>query len=987
MKRALILIAIAVLTLPLAAQTNIADDVTSNTTWAAGEYTLDGLVFVHEGVTLTIEPGAVIKGKKQENITTGDGASALIVRRGATIMAEGTADSPIIFTSEDDDVNNSNDLGPTDRGLWGGLIVLGYATTNQPTTDNQVEGIPPELDALYGGTEDEDNSGVLKYISIRHGGFSISGTPGDEINGLTLGAVGSGTTISHIEVYANFDDGYEWFGGTVRTKYLAAAFCADDAFDYDQGFRGLHQFWFSVQGPDEAGRGGEHDGGDDNETGMPYAKPYIANATYLGSGKDATPAGDGNDRAIYFRDNAGGKYVNSIFYDFVGVGVKVEDLTSGEDSRSRMENGDLVLANNYWYEFGAGNDLNGMSEEDFVRDHLVANDNAIADPLLRGVDRLNPNGIDPRLRFDSPAIGGATVLPDPFFTSVGYRGAFDPNEDLWLLGWSALDRNGHLGDLDAGTPGEVNVTDDVTTNTTWTANNVYTLDGLIFVHEGVNLTIEAGTVIKGKKQANITTGDGASALIVRRGATIHAEGSAASPIIFTSEDDDVNNSNDLGPVDRGLWGGVILLGYATTNQPTTDNQIEGIPPELDALYGGTDDADSSGVFRYVSIRHGGFSISGTPGDEINGLTMGALGSRTVIDHIEVYANFDDGYEWFGGTVNTKNLIAAFCADDSYDYDQGFRGNHQFWFSIQGPDEAGRAGEHDGGDDNETGMPYAIPNISNVTYIGSGKDATPAGDGNDRAIYFRDNAGGKYYSSIFYDFVGVGVKVEDLGSGEDSRSRMENGDLVLGNNYWYEFGAGNDLNGMSEEDFVRDHLVANGNTIADPQLNSVSRFQDGNLDPRPFEGGAAASGGGSTVPGDSHFEQVDYYGAFDPAGGLWSDGWTALDANGHTADVVTGIVVEDVVSSEIPQRFLLSQNYPNPFNPSTNIKFELPISSEVRLTVFNIRGQRIATLVEGFRAAGSYVVTWDASNDVTSGIYFYRFEAGGTVETKKMMLVR
>ncbi|MBD3385769.1 T9SS C-terminal target domain-containing protein, partial [candidate division KSB1 bacterium] len=283
--------------------------------------------------------------------------------------------------------------------------------------------------------------------------------------------------------------------------------------------------------------------------------------------------------------------------------------------------------------------------------------------------------------------------------------------------------------------GVVVVSDDVTQSTTWTSDNEYHLDGLIFVDNGAVLTIQPGTVIKGLESTNISTGDGASALIVRRGAKIMADGKSDAPIIFTSEYDDVSDPTDLLPSDRGLWGGLILLGKASTNQPTQDNQIEGIPATENALFGGNDDNDNSGVLRYVSIRHGGFSISGVPGDEINGLTMGAVGRGTTIEFIEVFANFDDGYEWFGGTVNSKNLIAAFCGDDSYDYDQGFRGKGQFWFSVQGTDEAGRGGEHDGGDDLETGTPYATPEIWNATYIGSGSAASPGGDGNNHALIF------------------------------------------------------------------------------------------------------------------------------------------------------------------------------------------------------------------------------------------------------------
>ncbi len=527
---------------------------------------------------------------------------------------------------------------------------------------------------------------------------------------------------------------------------------------------------------------------------------------------------------------------------------------------------------------------------------------------------------------------------------------------------------------------DITVTDDITSNTTWTSDNVYFLDGLIFVDSLNTLTIEAGTVIKGLQQSNITTGDGASALIVRRGAMIDAEGTAENPIIFTSQFDDVENANDLTETDRGLWGGVILLGKATTNQPTNDNQIEGIPPELNARYGGNDDADNSGTLRYVSIRHGGFSISGQPGDEINGLTMGAVGSGTTIDHIEVFANFDDGYEWFGGTVNTKNLVAAFCGDDAFDYDQGFRGKGQFWFAIQGADEAGRGGEHDGGDDDETGTPYSMPLISNVTYIGAGKDATPAGDGNDRALYFRDNAGGKYWNSIFTDFTGIGLKVEDLESGEDSRSRLEKGDLLIENNLWWNFGAGNTVDDLASDQFVADHLSNNANQIVDPQLNHISRANDQSLDPRPNASGPAASG--ATIPEDDFYTDVDYYGAFQPDASLWTQDWTALSSANFT-----DIKVEDKLSDALPKVFHLDQNYPNPFNPETNITFRLPKAADVNLTIYNMLGQKVETIVSDRLQAGSYTYSWNAEN-LPSGVYVYRIQAGNnTTVSKKMLLLK
>ncbi|GIV57179.1 MAG: hypothetical protein KatS3mg042_0092 [Rhodothermaceae bacterium] len=349
----------------------------------------------------------------------------------------------------------------------------------------------------------------------------------------------------------------------------------------------------------------------------------------------------------------------------------------------------------------------------------------------------------------------------------------------------------------------VTVTDaDIVGNVLWTSDKTYLLDGYVYVEDGDTLTIEAGTVIKGK--ADPTTGDQASALIVARGGKLFAEGTAEAPIIFTAEDDDVTVPDDLTPEDKGLWGGVLILGRATINVGGGENAIEGLPPEDPRnFYGGSDDEDDSGVLRYVSIRHGG-DIFGTD-NEINGLTLGAVGRGTTIEYVEVFANQDDGYEWFGGTVDTRYLVAAFCGDDGFDYDEGFRGRGQFWFLIQGAEDGGSGGEHDGGTDPETGEPFSIPVIYNVTYIGSG--ASSLNTSNDRAVKLRDNAGGKYYNSIFTDFAGTGINIEDLSSGEDSRARLEAGDLVFRNNLWFGFG---DINGSAlpgtggvfEQDFVQ-----------------------------------------------------------------------------------------------------------------------------------------------------------------------------------------
>ncbi len=402
---------------------------TGTVTWTKDKvYILSGRVFVNEGQTLTIEPGTIIKGQGGQ----GDNASALIVARGAKIMAEGTKAEPIIFTSVNDntvryadDVNTlqSELLSQDLRGLWGGLIVLGKAQLNSAPGETAIEGIPTsESRGLYGGTDDADNSGSLKYISIRHGGTNIGAD--NEINGLTLGGVGSGTTIENIEVVANADDGVEFFGGTAQIKHLVVAYCGDDAIDYDEGYRGNGQFWLAVLDSD-GDHGGEHDGGTTPEDGSPYAHPIISNVTYIGNG---------SSRTMILRDNAGGEYHNSVFYNF-GKGIDVEDLDSGEDSKARYDAGDLKFENNLFFEVEGGTNLISVVDKDkAVQSELDLGSNAVASAM-------------PFTSAESPmasgdAASGAVMPSGSFFTSVDYKGAF--GSDNWAADWTYMSQKGLL---------------------------------------------------------------------------------------------------------------------------------------------------------------------------------------------------------------------------------------------------------------------------------------------------------------------------------------------------------------------------------------------------------------------------------------------------------------------------------------------------------------------------------------------------------------
>lgn len=419
---------------------------TSDTTWI-----LDGLIFVNEGQTLTIEPGTVIKGEEG----TGTDASALVVARGGQIIADGTPEEPIIFTSIRDDLSTVDDLPPNARGLWGGIIVMGRAPLNTSPSVLNVEGITiNDVRNQYGGTDPNDTSGVLRYISIRHGGSILE--ENNEINGLTLAGVGQGTTVEYVEVLHNKDDGFEFFGGTVDARYLISAFVTDDLFDMDQGYRGRGQFWLGIQNNVYADRIAEHDGGEASYGGedqTPYATVTVANATYIGSGLDGA-----GGLGLMMRDNFAGSYLNSLFLDFPGAVLHIEDVPGDDtgDSRARFEDGTIRIEGNLFFEIGGtfvagpgGEDLMGVVDNDGsfgkrVADSL-AETNALASLLpIRNLGR-NAQGIltslDPRAANDAASMRPAAVPNDDFFRSVPYRGAFG-EDDNWAASWSFLGQGG-----------------------------------------------------------------------------------------------------------------------------------------------------------------------------------------------------------------------------------------------------------------------------------------------------------------------------------------------------------------------------------------------------------------------------------------------------------------------------------------------------------------------------------------------------------------
>jgi hypothetical protein len=442
-------------------------NITTNTTWSASnKYLLKGFVYVQSGATLTIEPGTIIKGDK-------DTKGALIIEPGAKIIAIGTADKPIVFTS-------NQPKGSRNYGDWGGVIIAGNAPHNavSGTTKAVVEG---GVDTKYGGDVANDNSGTLQYVRIEFGGVAFS--PDNEVNGLTLAGVGSGTTIDHIQVSYSGDDAFEWFGGTVNAKYLVSHRTFDDDFDTDNGFSGKVQFAVSLRDPLQADQSGSKAFESDNDSKSnpvtPQTSAVFSNVTAVGpiinaSGGNYSPQ---YTAGAHIRRNSSISILNSVI-----MGYPTNVLIDNAQTAANAANGNLRFKNNiiagslagsnstsgqrsiiYLPGTGGGGSLttnNVMGSDSSAWGSAVgpltwlkANGNkryTTADnvQLLNPFSLTSPSFIP---RSASPIVattGGIapdfadSKVTDSFFTKVNFVGAFSgsgASADNWLAGWTNFD--------------------------------------------------------------------------------------------------------------------------------------------------------------------------------------------------------------------------------------------------------------------------------------------------------------------------------------------------------------------------------------------------------------------------------------------------------------------------------------------------------------------------------------------------------------------
>jgi PKD repeat protein len=447
MRKLLLFFAFAFLSLLSGAQIIVSGEITSNTTWNNDNiYILSGFVYVRDGATLTIEPGTLIKGDFNTK-------GSLIIERGGKIIADGTAQQPIVFTSQ-------KAAGQRSYGDWGGVILCGRASVNSPANaaNGTVAGeavIEGGVGSVYGGgatPNDDDNSGVLRYVRIEFGGIPFQ--PNNEVNGLTCGGVGRGTTIENVMVSYCGDDAFEFFGGTVNAKNLIAYRTWDDDFDTDFGYRGNLQFLFSLRDPAIADQSGSNGFESDNDatgtSNTPITRPVFSNVTIVGPYVNNATINANYRRGAHIRRNSSASIFNSVIAGYP-TGLLVESSLS----QTSATNGDLRIKNTIWAGMGDSLATLTSANPNNVNGSFNINDwfgtagfnNALVNTYAElGWNNSSLTSPDLTLANGSLLSSGASFtdsyLTNSFFTPVSYRGAFG-SED-WTSCWAEWDPQNEL---------------------------------------------------------------------------------------------------------------------------------------------------------------------------------------------------------------------------------------------------------------------------------------------------------------------------------------------------------------------------------------------------------------------------------------------------------------------------------------------------------------------------------------------------------------
>lgn len=830
----------------------ITGTITDNLTLTAeNAYALVGPVFVGEdggaNVSLTIPAGVTVFGA--------EGQDFLVVTRGSRLNALGTSTEPVIMTSVQDVQGTVNP--DTDRGLWGGLIINGFAPINDCIDATaaggtaQCEKSGEGSSGLFGGDNATDNSGTLQFMQVKFAGNLINDE--DELNGIAFQGVGSGTTCDHIQVHNNADDGVEFFGGTVQCDFLVLTGIADDSLDWTDGWQGGSQFVLVRQADDAGDRGIEGDNRSSNNDLLPRSNPTITNFTFLG--------GAGGDTGVVNRAGTDGRIVNGIITGFQDAGIDIDD-----GSIARAQNGTLTYASLFLD--NADNIESGDSEETFDTESFIAN----SPNVIQGNNSLSNEFFPGAAELDVPA---EDLSADLNFEDVDYIGAFGPTEtpdSNWTTGWT-FGINESSTDCPVGTlsTGDVvggkticSLSDTVTSNVRLNSNFVYQLEGPVFVGEDAGgdpaapiaeaasaiLTIDAGTTVFGAT--------GTDFLVISRGSQIRSNGTRSAPVIMTSRDEVFGTANLS--TDRGLWGGLIINGRAPINDCIDATaaggsaQCEKSGEGSSGLFGGNAADDNSGNLFFTRVSFAGNLINDE--DELNGIAFQGVGNSTQVDFIQVHNNVDDGIEFFGGTVNVRHVLLTGNGDDSMDWTDGWTGKAQFVLIDQADDAGDRAIEGDNRSSNNTLLPRSNPTVSNFTFVG--------GASGDSGMVIRAGTAGSFFNGLITTFQDAGVDIDS----DETAALATAGDVTFDS----MLVVGNAENLETDDDTGDAASVAAFTTGANNVTAGTTSVGDEQYVPAGTDTQTPAT---DPTALDPFFDPADYVGAVEDANDTWYQGWTLL----------------------------------------------------------------------------------------------------------------
>lgn len=546
-----------------------------------------------------------------------------------------------------------------------------------------------------------------------------------------------------------------------------------------------------------------------------------------------------------------------------------------------------------------------------------------------------------------------------FWTPVTYKGAFPITDNTPATDWTSSWANFDPENTNYGTTTST-LTGNVTTNQT--LSGIVYLDGFVYVTNNAVLTIQPGTIIRGKNDA-VTPG----VLLITRGAKIMAQGTAANPIVFTSNETVANGRNP------GDWGGLVICGNGVVNtggisQNPNVSKIEGFLTTVpEHYYGGTNNADNSGVLSYVRIEFAGISLNpAVQNAEINGLTLGGVGSGTQIDHVQVSFSGDDSFEWFGGAVDAKYLVAYRGTDDDFDCDFGFQGRVQFGLGVKDPnisDVAITSGESNGFEVDNNGtapyfaLPLTKPVFSNMTMVGAKRDGTgviPGGDKHEAGMHLRRNTAIRIFNSLFLGF--------EKGWRLQAAVTKDNFDAP------------------STADSVG--VVANTNITPDIAATYIT---DGTTIPQTWYHAYSTTNSNDTV---TTVAQIDFVNGF-PAS-LASTPNFRLKA---TTTVGTGASFSHPVFSGQVTGIRNTTNfsdkivsvYPNPTADVTTLVIDAVNASALNVNIYDINGKLVASpVVNQNLSIGENTFTFNTSN-LNNGVYFVTLNSNNGKETVKLVV--